>query len=81
MTRRKWQRTSNVWLSRKQLRHNTLWEHIFFQNLAGFQMILKSGRVLERNQITMECERYCISSKPNGNETRGASTEYPYSAE
>ena len=36
-----------------------------FQSPAGFQMILKSDRVLERNPITMEYDRYCISTKTN----------------
>lgn len=36
-----------------------------FQSLAGFQKILRPGRVLERDPITMECERHCISTKTN----------------
>ena len=33
-----------------------------FQNSAGVQMILRPGRVLERNPTTMEYYRYCIST-------------------
>lgn len=44
-------------------------------------MVLRMGRVLERNPITMEYEKYCISTMTNDNEVGGASTEYPYPAE
>jgi hypothetical protein len=33
-----------------------------FQSLARLRMIPKSGRVLERNPITMECNKHCIST-------------------
>lgn len=45
------------------MQRKTLLHHILFQSLAGFQMILKPGRVLERNPITMEYDRYCIITK------------------
>ena len=33
-----------------------------FQSLARLRMIPKSGRVLESNPITMECNKHCIST-------------------
>ena len=44
-------------------------------------MIPKSGRVLERKPITMECEKHCIISKTNREKRGKASTEYPYPVE
>ena len=44
-------------------------------------MIPKSGRVLERNPITMEYYRYCIINKINWEKRGKASTEYPYPVE
>ena len=41
-------------------------------------MIPKSGGVLERNPITMECYRYCIITKTSETRQGNASTEYPY---
>lgn len=44
------------------MQRKPFWQHDLFQSLAGFRIILKSGRVVERNPITMECDRYCIST-------------------
>ena len=44
-------------------------------------MILKSGRVLERNPITMEYYRCCIITKTSKTKQGDASTEYPYPVE
>ena len=35
-------------------------------------MIPKSGRVLERNPITMECNRHCISTMTSRKRNRGS---------
>lgn len=39
-----------------------------FQSPAGFQMILKSGRVLERNPTTMEYDRVLYQHKDQQND-------------
>ena len=44
-------------------------------------MIPKSGRVLERNPITMEYYRYCITTETSQTRRGDASTEYPYPVE
>ena len=44
-------------------------------------MIPKSGGVLERNPITMECYRYCIITKTSETRQGNASTEYLYPVE
>lgn len=40
-------------------------QHDLFQNLAGFRIVLKSGRVLERNPTTMECNRSASAQRPS----------------